>query len=242
MNYIEGGSIINSIWKKKEHNINLIRSIPMNIKQVARLLNDIGVETVATDTSLGPEVDYGVNYYKLMLNKDNNKWEFIYIPHERRSSGGEEIRKTFDNEASASKYYYLHELSTHYLFEYIQPFQLKNKDINIGRPSFNIGNLKETFQRLKTGKTYYSFNGKVKEHSMLLERVNKEESKVYFMGKNGKEILATMVLENWLAYSNMYKSVYYLYLFDQHYEDLLEREEVGHIFTDEDYKILIVGS
>src|SRR5690625_4483920 len=108
----------------------------MDIKQVARLLNDIGVETVATDTSLRPEIDYGVNYYKLILNNSNNKWEFLYVPHERRSSGGEEIRKFFYDEASASKYYYLHELSTHYLFEYIQPFHLKNKEIKIVRPSF----------------------------------------------------------------------------------------------------------
>src|SRR5690625_5657683 len=87
----------------------------MDIKQVARFFNDIGVETVATDTSIRPEIDYGVNYYKLILNNSNNKWEFLYVPHERRSSGGEEIRKFFYDEASASKYYYLHELSTHYL-------------------------------------------------------------------------------------------------------------------------------
>src|SRR5690625_4637169 len=213
----------------------------MNKKQVSRLLNDIGEETVATDTSLRPEIDYGVNYYKLNLNNSNNKWEFLYVPHERRSFGGEEIRKTFDDEASASKYYYLHELSTHYLFEYIQPFQLKNKDINIGRPSFKLENLKETFKRLKMDKSYYSFNGKVKEHSMFLETINNEESKVYFMGRGGKEVDTTLVLENWEAYSEMYRTVYYLYLLDQHYADLLKNKEIGHIFTDEDYKTLFTG-
>src|SRR5690625_28757 len=107
----------------------------MNIKQVARLLNDIGVETVATDTSLRPEIDYGVNYYKLILNNSNNKWEFLYVPHERRSFGGEEIRKIFDDEASASKYYYLIKLRSYYYYKYIQPFELKNKDINFGMRS-----------------------------------------------------------------------------------------------------------
>jgi|SRR5690625_45623 len=213
----------------------------MNIKQVARLLNDIGVETVVADTSLGPEVDYGVNYYKLMFNNSNSKWEFVYIPHERRSFGGEEIRKTFDDEASASKYYYLTELSTHYLFEYIQPFQLKNKDINIGRPSFKLENLKETFRRLKMDKSYYSFNGKVKEHSMFLETINNEESKVYFLGKERGIVSTSLVLENWEAYSYMYKSVYALYLFDQHYADLTGNKEIGHIFTDEDYKTVLTG-
>src|SRR5690625_581819 len=157
MNYIEGGSIINSIWKKKEHNINLIRSIPMNIKQVARLLNDIGVETVATDTSLRPEIDYGVNYYKLILNNSNNKWEFLYVPREKRSSEGEEIIKTFDDEASASKYYYLIKLRSYYYYKYIQPFELKNKDINFGMPDSTLKELKEAFRRLYTDQSYYSF-------------------------------------------------------------------------------------
>jgi len=213
----------------------------MNIKQVARLLNDIGVETVATDTSLGPDVDYGVNYYKLMLNEDNNKWEFLYVPHERRSFGGEEIRKTFDDEASASKYYYLIQLDSYYFYKYIQPFKLKNQDINIGEFNFTLKNLKEAFRRLNINREYYSFDGKVKEHSMFLDRVNNEESKVYFMGRNGKEVLATLVLENWQAYSNMYRSVYYLYLLDQHYADLIKNKEIGHIFTDEDYKTLFTG-
>src|SRR5690625_5056696 len=102
----------------------------MNIKQVARLLNDIGVETLVTDTSLGPDVDYGVNYYKLLFNISNNKWEFLYVPHERRSSGGEEIIKTFDDEASASKYYYLIELRSYFRSYYVYPFQLSNKEIN----------------------------------------------------------------------------------------------------------------
>jgi len=213
----------------------------MNIKQVARLLNDIGVETVATDTSLGPDVDYGVNYYKLLFNNSNNKWEFLYVPHERRSFGGEEIIKTFDDEASASKYYYLIELRSYFRNYYVYPFLLSNKEINIGEFNFTFENLKEAFQRLNINREYYSFDGKVKEHSMFLDRVNNEESKVYFMGKSGKGILVTLVLENWQAYSNMYRSVYYLYLLDQHYADLLKNKEIGHIFTDEDYKTLFTG-
>src|SRR5690625_4708258 len=187
----------------------------MNIKQVARLLNDIGVETVATDTSLGPNIGYGVNYYMLKLNNETGKWKFFFMQRERQNSGGENLIKSFGDKAEAIKYYYLHQLSTYFFFKYIQPFELKNKDINMGWPSFNLENLKEALKRLDVDPSYYSLNGKVKEHSMLLEKVNKEESKVYFMGKSGKEVLATLVLENWQAYSNMYKSVYFLYLLDQ---------------------------
>jgi|SRR5690625_327386 len=213
----------------------------MNIKQVARLLNDIGVETVATDTSLGPDIDYDVNYYVLKLNNGTGKWEFLFMQRERQNSGGENLIKSFADKAEAIKYYYLFQLHSYFFNHYVHPFKFNNKDINMGGPSFNLENLKEAFKRLDMDPSYYSLDGKVKKHSMLFEKVNKEESKVYFIGENGKEVLATLVLENWQAYSNMYRSVYFLYLFDKHYEHLLETEEVGHIFTDEDYKILIVG-
>src|SRR5690625_61770 len=107
--------------------------------------------------------------------------------------------------------------------------------------SFKLENLKETFKRLKMDKSYYSFNGKVKEHSMFLETINNEESKVYFLGKEGEIVSTSLVLENWEAYSYMYKSVYPLYLFDQHYADLIKNKEIGHIFTDEDYKTILTG-
>jgi|SRR5690625_362474 len=213
----------------------------MNIKQVARLLKDIGVETVATDTSLRPEIDYGVNYYMLKLNDETGKWEFIYVPHERRSFGGEEIEKSFNDEVGASKYYYLRQLSSYYYFKYIQPFELKNKDINFSMPDSTLKELKEAFRRLNINTSYYSFDGKVKERGMFLETINNEESKVYFFGRKGKEVNASLILENWLAYSYMYRSVYYLYLLDQHYADLIKNKEIGHIFTDEDYKTVLTG-
>src|SRR5690625_683236 len=218
-----------------------IGSYLMNIKQVARLINDIGVETLVTDTSLGPDVDYGVNYYKLLFNNSNNKWEFLYVPHERRSSGGEEIEKSFNDKAEAIKYYYLFQLNSYFFNHYVHPFQFNNKDINMGRPSFHLVNLKESFRRLNVDPSYYSLDGKVKEHSMLLEKVNKEESKLYFIGQKEKVVNASLAQENWLIYSAMYRSVYYLYLFDQHYENLLKTKEVGHIFTDEDYKAILTG-
>src|SRR5690625_189630 len=211
----------------------------MDIQQVARLLNNIGVETIATDTSLGPEVDYDVNYYKLRLN--NNKWEFLFMQRERQNSGGENLIKSFEDEAEAIKYYYLFQLHSYFFKHYVHPFQFNNKDINMGRPSFHLVNLKESFRRLNVDPSYYSLDGKVKEHSMLLEKVNKEESKLYFIGQNEKVVNASLAQENWLIYSAMYRSVYYLYLFDQHYADLIKNEEIGHIFTDEDYKTLFTG-
>src|SRR5690625_2178690 len=213
----------------------------MNIKQVARLLNDIGVETVATDTSLRPEIDYGVNYYMLKLNNETGKWEFIYVPHERRSFGGEEIEKSFNDEAGASKYYYLRQLSSYYYFKYIQPFELKNKDVNFGMPDSTLKELKEAFRRLNVDPSYYSLDGKVKEHSMFLETINNEESKVYFIGENGEIVNTSLVLENWEAYDHMYQTVYYLYLLDQHYANLLKNKEIAHKFTDEDYQTVMTG-
>src|SRR5690625_5128485 len=218
-----------------------IGSYLMNIKQVARLLNDIGVETLVTDTSLGPDVDYGVNYYKLLFNNSNNKWEFLYVLHEIRSYRMKTIEKSFNVIAEAIKYYYFIQLNSYFFNHYVHPFQFNNKDINMRRPSFHLVNLKESFRRLNVDPSYYSLDGKVKEHSMLLEKVNKEESKLYFIGQKEKVVNASLAQENWLIYSAMYRSVYYLYLLDQHYADLLKNEEIGHIFTDEDYKTLFTG-
>src|SRR5690625_2078745 len=213
----------------------------MNIKQVARLLNDIGVETVATDTSFGPDVDYGVNYYMLKLNNETGKWEFFFMQRERQNSGGENLIKSFGDKAEAIKYYYLFQLHSYFFNNYVHPFQFNNRDINMGRPSFNLENLKEAFKRLDMDPSYYSLDGKVKEHSMLLEKINKEENKVYFMGRGDKEVDATLVLDNWEAYSEMYRTVYYLYLLDQYYADLIKNKEIGDIFTDEDYKVILDG-
>lgn len=213
----------------------------MNIKKIARLLNGIGKPMIATNTSLKPDVDYGINYYKLRLNKDNNKWELLYCPHERRSSGGEEVEKSFNDEASASKYYYLFQINSHFYEKYIRRFNHNNKNLNIGSPNFRFEDLKEAFRRLNIEKKYYSFNGKVKERSIFLEKVNNEKSKVYFIGLDGKEVIVTLPLEHWEAYFAMYRLVYYLYLFDQHYADLIKSKEIGHIFTDEDYKTVLTG-
>src|SRR5690625_3960651 len=213
-----------------------IGSYLMNIKQVARLLNDIGVETVATDTSLGPDVDYGVNYYMLKLNNETGKWEFLFMQRERQNSGDQHLIKNFDDKAEVIKYYYLFQLSSFFFNECVQTFELKNKDINIGWPNFNLENLREALKRLDIDPSYYSLDGKVKEHSMLLEKVNKEESKLYFIGQNKKVVNASLAQENWQIYSAMYQRVYFLYLLDQHYADLIKNNEIGHIFTDEDYK------
>ena len=213
----------------------------MNIKQVARLLNDIDRPMIITQTTLEPDVDYGENYYMLKLNTENAKWEFLFMQRERQNSGGENLIKSFEDEAEAIKYYYLFQLHSYFFKHYVHPFQFNNKDINMGRPSFHLVNLKESFRRLNVDPSYYSLDGKVKEHSMLLEKVNKEESKLYFIGQKEKVVNASLAQENWLIYSAMYRSVYYLYLFDQHYENLLKTKEVGHIFTDEDYKAILTG-
>src|SRR5690625_4925798 len=106
---------------------------------------------------------------------------------------------------------------------------------------YTLKDLKEDYRRLNMDPSYYSLDGKVKEHSMLFEKVNEEESKLYFIGQNKKLVNASLAQENWLIYSAMYQRVYYLYLLDQHYAELLRNKEIGHIFTDEDYKTVMTG-
>src|SRR5690625_2431743 len=184
----------------------------MNIKQVARLLNDIDRPMIITQTTLEPDVDYGVNYYMLKINNATGKWEFLFMQRERQSEGGENLIQSFDDEAEAIKYYYLFQLSSYFFNECIQPFELKNKDINIGWPNFNLENLKEALKRLGIDPSYYSLDGKVKEHSMLFEKVNKEERKIYFIGQNKKVVNASLAQDNWQIYSAMYQIDFYHYL------------------------------
>lgn len=121
----------------------------MNINQVAMLLNKIERPMIATNTSIKPDIDHGINYYKLRLNNDNNKWELLYCPYEK--------------------------------------------------------------------------------------------SKVYFIGEDGRVVLSTLALENWEAYSEGFRSVYYLYLLNKHNENLLKNKELDQTFTDEDYKTVLTG-
>lgn len=211
----------------------------MNIKKTAYLLNITGVKTIATDTCIRPDVNYGVNYHELRLN--NKEWEFLSIPRERRSFGGEKVLKIFENEVEASKYYFLTQLHSYYFNQYIYPFEKDNKDINVGEYNFTLENLKEVFKRLNIDKKYYSFDEKTTGHSMFLERLNNEKSKVHFIGKTGNVVNSSLALEKWQAYDYMYKKVYYLYLFDQHLTNLFKYEEINSAFVDQDYKTLLTG-
>lgn len=206
----------------------------MDIKQVSRLLNDINISTINTDISIEEEREQGENYYKIGKNK--SKWEFLFI---REVNNDFKILEKFDSESEASKYFYLHQLNNHFFQNYIQPFELGNKDINIGEPTCKIEDLKEAFTRLKIGDSYFTFNGSIKPHSIYLETINKNESKVKFIGNNGKVYIESPSMENWLAYYNTYKKVYNLYLLDKHLQRLLNNNEITKEFSSNDYKVVL---
>jgi len=211
----------------------------MNMKQVARLLNDIDRPMIITQTTLEPEVDYGENYYMLKLNNKTDKWEFLFMQRERQSEGGENLIQSFDDEAEAIKYYYLFQLNSYFFKHYIQPFELNNNDINIGETNCKIEDLKEAFKRLKIDKAYYSFGREIKERSISLGQVNKNKSYVVFNGESCKEVFKTPIMDNWLAYYAMYKFVYYLYLLDLHSNRLLNNNEISKMLTDDDYDVVL---
>ncbi|MEK5521411.1 hypothetical protein [Heyndrickxia sp. FSL W8-0423] len=207
----------------------------MNIEQVSNLLNEDGIVTINTKNSLEEFRNQDENYYKLEFN--GHLWEFMFVACEKNSDGNKKVLKVFSYEASASKYYYLFELSKHYFNKYIFPFESKNKDINIGEIDCEIGNLKEAFNRLNIDDNYFSFDGVKKEHSIFLNIINNKESNVKFIGENNKEIFETPVMDNWLTFYSMYKFVYYLYLLDKK-SNLLQKEKgINCEFTDQDYNV-----
>lgn len=209
----------------------------MNIKQVTRLLNDEGIPTILKSNSIEQDRDQGESYYKLQL--ETNKWELLFVQRENRSSGGEKVLKTFDDESSASKYYYLSTLSSFYFRKHIQPFELKNEDINIGWTEFTFDNLEEALLRLNFDDKYYSLRGGLKRHSAFLEKVSEKESKVKFIGDKYDVVFETTLLDNWNAYYVLYKYAYYLYLLDNHCNYLIERKEINERFTDEEYSVFL---
>lgn len=100
-------------------------------------------------------------------------------------------------------------------------------------------NLKEALLRLGIPDDYYSLDGQLKEHSIVLEKVNEHESKVKFIGNHCKLISESLNLENWKANVAMYHRVYYLFLLDQECQRLIEKKIINERFTDEDYYMFL---
>ncbi len=81
----------------------------MNIVQVSKLLNNESIVTIYTKNSLEEYREQDDNFYKLEFS--GNAWEFLFVSCEKNSKGIKETLKTFNDETSASMYYYLFELS-----------------------------------------------------------------------------------------------------------------------------------
>lgn len=204
----------------------------MNIKVVHQLLEEKGRKMVVTDTSLQENSGPWESYYKLQF--EEGKWKFIFVQWERKN-GEEKVLKVFNDEEIASREYFLFILKSYYFYEYIRPFRQRNEDINVSGPEFNIKNLKEALRRLKIPKEYYSLDGELKEHSMVLEKVNDKKSKAVFIGENYKDIGETLVLENWEVYSCIYQWAYYTYLLDKECKSLIDKNIIDIKFTDAEY-------
>ena len=64
----------------------------MNIKQVARLLNEADIKTRCEINLLEGVIGRDENYYR--LEKKNEKWIYIFVNCEKGKPGIEEIQKT----------------------------------------------------------------------------------------------------------------------------------------------------
>ncbi|MEI3613626.1 hypothetical protein [Pseudogracilibacillus sp. SO30301A] len=109
-------------------------------------------------------------------------------------------------------------------------------------PEFSLEVLKETLLRLGISSKYYNLNGNMKNHSIILERINDTESKVKLIGKEGEVLGETMKLENGEAYNAMYHDLYKFYLLNQYCQKLIATNEIDQPFTDDDYKMFLFPS
>lgn len=199
---------------------------------VHQLLQEKSIKTIITDESIEEYGEQGENIYK--LHYKDNKWVFLFVQWEKKN-GKENVLKVFDDKETAIKYFYFYKLNDYYFAQYIRLFKSNNRDLNVGRPEFNYENLKFALRRAAIPERYYSLNGKLKEHSIILEQVDDWNSKVEFIGKNRRVYSETLVLENWDIYSELFKNAYFLYLLDQECERLIERGIIHKRFTDEEY-------
>ena len=208
----------------------------MNIRLIHKLLLNKNIKTIASDTSIEEDQGPWENHYKLRLKEE--KWEFVFVEWEK-SDGREKVLKVFDDEQTASKFFYLYQLHYYYLDHYLLPFAQKNKDINVRTRQFNFDNLQEALYRLGIPSEYYSLDGNLKEHCIVLDKVNNRESKVKFIGKNYKMISESLFLENWLAHLAVYQRAYSLFLLDQEWQRLIDEKVITHRFSDEEYYIFL---
>ena len=208
----------------------------MNISQVGRLLNEASRKTICKVNSLEEFHGQNENYYK--LEKKDQVWIFSFVQCEKIDEE-ENIRKILKNEKEASIFYYLYELSSGYRQQYIRSFEMNNKDIKIGRLECTILSIKQAFDRLGIKENYYNFKNVESEHSICLKKISDDKSQVKFIGKDNKIIFESLELENWNAYSAMYKWVYLLFLLDRHCEILAKNKEIEVPFSDEEYNIFL---
>src|SRR5690625_4781689 len=154
----------------------------MNLQLIYELLIEKNIPMKLENTILKEDTGPWNDYRKLQFTDD--KWELIFVKWER-ANGEETPLKTFPDEKMACKYFYLCKLGNYYALQRAIEFKLKNKDLNFyEKDLFNLGNLKEALYRAGIPDQYYSLDGKLKKHSVFLERVNEKESRFKFIGSN----------------------------------------------------------
>src|SRR5690625_4725850 len=209
----------------------------MNLNLIYGLLTEKNISFTLKENILKENTGPWNDYKKLQLN--NGNWELIHVKWER-ANGDEELIKSFKDESIACKLFYLYRLSYYFTFQYVLPFYKENKDINFyGGELFTLENLKEGLHRAGIPKQYYSLDGKLKEHSVVLERINEKKSKMLHIGRNLQKVSETLVIYNWEIYDEIFTDAYMIYLLDQECDELIKKGVIEERFTDEDYRFFL---
>lgn len=209
----------------------------MNLKIIHDLLNEKGYAMILDGNCLKEDTGPWNDYRKLRLN--NGKWELINVKWER-ANGEEEILSTFENEKTACKFWYLRKIRSYYIRKYPLSFKYENKEFDYDqRDHFTLEILKEMLHRVGIPEQYYSLDGKLKEHSVVLERINEKKSKMLHIGRNLQKVSETLVLDNWEIYDEIFTDAYMIYLLDQECDELIKKGVIEERFTDEDYRFFL---
>jgi len=209
----------------------------MDIKQVAELLGQLGIQVKATNVSIHVIPLYqDENIYK--LEKRGDQWFFLFIQNER-GTGKERIVKTFRSEAEAAIYFLLFTLQSSFKQNYIYPYREKNRSLNIGDTNFTFADLQKALRSLPISQVNYRFfDEPTVPYSIHLSRMTPTESKVKLIGKNNQLVFETIELEDWLAYSVMLNYVYLLALLEET-ANRLAQPNILMCLSDEEVEIFL---
>lgn len=210
----------------------------MDILQVSKILNKIGISTVS-DIDYLEEKKNGPheNYYKFQ-KKTEDTWVYGIFMVEKQNKPHLEVIKEFNTESEGVKYYFLKRLASYYFSEKVSTFKMEHSELDIGGITFNEEKFFKAMHML--GIPLYLIKiGRVSagNRAINISKVDDTNSVVSFVNSEGDLVHSSLPLSHHRALSFAFRKVYLLYIYEQEVSNILEEE--GIVLSDDDINIFL---